>query len=185
MTLRTMLAVAAGGLLGTALRLGLDTLLPHTREEFPLSTLLVNVAGSLVLGILVARVWPVAPGWLRAGLGAGVLGSFTTFSAVAVAMIELPVATAALFLALTVVLGLLAAVVGLRLGRRPDAANAPTIDPVQRMIVRRHPARRCRRRGAAVGGDAGVRAAAVPVGGAHGERRGVGARRGAGRTGRG
>ena len=123
MTMRTILAVAIGGVLGTAARLGLDAVLPHPHDAFPWSTLIVNVLGSLALGFLVARVWPIAPDWLRAGLGAGVLGSFTTFSAVAVAMLELPLPTAALYLAVSVVLGLLAALLGLRLGRRGDAAS--------------------------------------------------------------
>ena len=130
MTLRTILAVAIGGVLGTAARLGLDTVLPHPHDAFPWSTLIVNVVGSLALGFLVARVWPNAPDWLRAGLGAGVLGSFTTFSAVAVAMIELPLPFAAVYLAVTLVLGLVAALLGLRLGRRPEASIVPSIDLV-------------------------------------------------------
>lgn len=129
MTLRLLLAVAAGGLAGTAARLAVDALLPHARDGFPWSTLLVNVLGSLLLGFLVARVWPVAPEWLRAGLGAGVLGSFTTFSALAVAMLELPPAAAAVYLAASVVLGLGAALLGLRVGRRPAASTVP-IDAV-------------------------------------------------------
>lgn len=129
MALRTLLVVAAGGVVGTGLRLGLDVLLPHETDGFPVSTLIANVLGSLVLGILVARVWPVAPDWLRAGLGAGVLGSFTTFSAIAVAMLELPLPVSALYLAVTLVLGLGAALLGLRLGRR-DAASTPPIDAV-------------------------------------------------------
>ncbi len=131
MPLRILAAVAAGGLAGTGARLAIDTLLPHARDGFPWSTLLVNVAGSLLLGLLVARVWPVAPEWARAGLGAGVLGSFTTFSAVAVAAIELPLPLAAVYLGATVLLGLAGALLGLRLGRRPEAdSSAPPIDPV-------------------------------------------------------
>ena len=56
-----VLAVLIGGILGTAARLGLDDLIPHTPTTFPLSTLIINVAGSLILGILIARVWPTAP----------------------------------------------------------------------------------------------------------------------------
>ena len=78
-----------GGLVGTGLRLGIDALLPHADDAFPWSTLLINVVGSFALGVLVARVWPTAPAWLRAGLGAGLLGSFTTFSAVAVSLVAL------------------------------------------------------------------------------------------------
>lgn len=127
LTVRSLMAVAVGGLIGTGLRLALDAALPHAASGLPVSTLIVNVLGSLALGILVARVWPKAPEWLRGGLGAGVLGSFTTFSAVAVAMIELPLPTAALYLMLSIVLGLAAALLGLRLGR-PSAARV--IDPV-------------------------------------------------------
>lgn len=121
-----VVAVAAGGLVGTGLRLAVDATLPHGPGELPLGTLLVNVAGALVLGILVARVWPIAPDWLRAGLGAGLLGSFTTFSALALATVELADAgqagIALLNVALSLVGGLAAAALGLRLGRRPGGS---------------------------------------------------------------
>ncbi|MGE3192257.1 MAG: CrcB family protein [Microbacteriaceae bacterium] len=120
-----LLAVFAGGLIGAGLRLGIDALLPHTAPgSFPWSTLLINVAGSFALGLLVARVWPTAPGWLRYGLGTGLLGAFTTFSAVVISLIQLfgeyP-AIAALYLLASLVLGLGAAGLGLRLGHRPSA----------------------------------------------------------------
>lgn len=124
----TILAVLVGGLVGTGLRLAVDVVLPHEPDAFPLGTLLVNVLGSFVLAVLVARVWPVAPGWLRAGLGAGLLGSFTTFSAIALAVVTLTAAgggwMAAVYLAVTVVAGLAAALLGLRLGGRPEAIGA-------------------------------------------------------------
>jgi fluoride exporter len=120
---RELLAVIVGGMLGTGLRFAIDSLLPHDPTGFPVSTLIVNVVGSLVLAYLVARVWPVAKPWLRAGLGAGMLGSFTTFSALAVSLVQLGFgATAAVYLALTLVLGFAAAFVGLRLGSRRTAA---------------------------------------------------------------
>jgi fluoride exporter len=117
-----LLAVCAGGLLGTGLRLGVDALLPHGDGGFPLSTLLINVIGSFALGMLVSRVWPVAPEWLRFGLGTGVVGSFTTFSAL-VASIVLLVSSGAPLIALlygvlSLVGGIGAALLGLRLGRR-------------------------------------------------------------------
>ncbi|CAN5151556.1 fluoride efflux transporter CrcB [soil metagenome] len=111
-----------GGLAGTGLRFAIDTLVPHTDSSFPLSTLVVNALGAFALGLLVSRVWPTAPGWLRAGLGAGVLGSFTTFSAFAVSLVSLGAAgermLALAYLAATLVLGFAAAALGLRLGRR-------------------------------------------------------------------
>jgi CrcB protein len=117
-----VLAVFVGGLLGTGLRLGIDALLPHsTPGTFPVSTLLINVAGSFALGLLVARVWPTAPAWMRFGLGTGLLGSFTTFSAVIASLLELNFtfpAVAVLYLGASLVGGLGAAWLGLRLGGR-------------------------------------------------------------------
>ncbi|MGI9823490.1 fluoride efflux transporter FluC [Agromyces sp. Marseille-Q5079] len=120
--MRTYLAVALGGLVGTGLRLAWDLTLPHAENEFPWSTLIVNLIGALLLGWLVGGLWtrPTMPTWVRAGVGAGVLGSFTTMSAV---MAALPLLTtsgevwlAALYLGVSVVGGLALAALGLRLG---------------------------------------------------------------------
>lgn len=125
---RALAAVVVGGMLGTALRLAIELLVPHADAEPPWGILAANTAGALVLGLLVGRVWPVAPDWLRAGLGAGLLGSFTTFSAVAVALVGMTAAdqalTAVAYLAATLVLGFGAAALGLRLGRRSDEPSA-------------------------------------------------------------
>jgi CrcB protein len=122
---RPLAAVAAvflGGLVGTAARLALDAAIPHGDSDFPLSTLLINVAGSFALGLLVAGVGPNARDWVRAGLGPGLLGSFTTFSAVVVSLLALSTSdhlpTAIVYLVLSVVLGFAAALLGLQLGRR-------------------------------------------------------------------
>lgn len=51
-------------------------------EQFPVSTLLVNVLGSFLLGVLmvfVLEVWPPTR-YVHPFLGVGVLGGFTTFS---------------------------------------------------------------------------------------------------------
>jgi len=121
-------AVLIGGIIGTGLRIGLDALIGHTDTQFPWSTLLINVVGSFALGLLVARVWPVAPAWLRAGLGAGLLGSFTTFSAFAVSLVTLTRdgfgGLAVVYLVASVAAGLGAAGLGLRLGRRPAPIGA-------------------------------------------------------------
>jgi CrcB protein len=115
-----VLAVALGGAVGTGLRFALDWLLPHHLNEFPTSTLVANVIGALVLGFIVARMWSTSPHWLRAGLGTGLLGSFTTFSAVMVSLVALGNNSewllALAYLASTLTLGLLAAFAGLRAG---------------------------------------------------------------------
>ena len=120
--MRTYLAVALGGLVGTGLRLAWDLTLPHADDQFPFSTLIVNLMGAFLLGWLVGGLWtrPTMPTWVRAGVGAGVLGSFTTMSAV---MAALPLLTsagegwiAALYLVVSAVGGLALAALGLRLG---------------------------------------------------------------------
>jgi CrcB protein len=122
-----MLAVLAGGAVGTGLRLAVDLLLPHGRADLPIGTFLVNLVGSFALGVLVARVWPVAPEWLRVALGPGLLGSFTTFSALAVSAVELTSSgadvTAIVYVAASLVGGIAAAALGIRLGA--PAASAP------------------------------------------------------------
>lgn len=113
-------AVLLGGAAGTGLRLAVELALPHGGAVFPVGTLVVNLLGSFVLGFLVGRVWPDASDWLRAGLGPGLLGSFTTFSALAVSVVELVDAgaawSAAAYLVASLVGGLVAAALGVRLG---------------------------------------------------------------------
>jgi CrcB protein len=118
---REFAAVVIGGMLGTGARLSIDV--AFASEGFPWHTLAINVVGSFLLGTLVGTVWvrPTTPPWLRAGLGVGVLGSFTTFSAVMVSAVSLSTANewmlAAGYLLASVVLGLGAAALGLRVGR--------------------------------------------------------------------
>jgi fluoride exporter len=124
-----ILAVLVGGLTGTGLRLGIDAALPHGDDGFPWSTLLINVIGSFALGMLVARVWPLAPEWVRLGLGTGLLGSFTTFSAVVASAVLLtgtgqPL-LGLLYVVITLVAGIGAAFAGVRIGHRP----VPEIGP--------------------------------------------------------
>ncbi len=130
--MRDLLAVVLGGVAGTGARFALDGVLLHEDDQFPLSTLIVNVIGAFALAYLVARVWPTAPSWLRAGLGVGLLGSFTTFSAVAVSLVSLSAAgqwiPAIAYLVATLALGLSAAWVGLRLGRPRGAVAIDEVD---------------------------------------------------------
>lgn len=128
MTPATAVAVLLGGAVGTALRAGLDLVLPHGETGFPLSTLLANVLGSFLLALAVARLWPRASPWLRAGLGTGLLGSFTTFSALAVSLTAMTqaglVPLAVGYLVLSLAAGFAAAALGLRLGRGPEPLEA-------------------------------------------------------------
>jgi CrcB protein len=127
-----LVAVLIGGAIGTGLRLGLDDLFAVPDNAFPVSTLIINVVGSLVLGFLVARVWPIAPAWIRAGVGPGILGGFTTFSAVMISMVTLAasggVLLALVYLVATLVLGIGAAALGVVVGRRRGAVPEIGVD---------------------------------------------------------
>ncbi len=74
----TYLSVMLGGALGTGARFWASGLIaPRQGEFFPLGTLVVNVLGSFVLGLLTG-LQVTGDALLRAGTAT--LGSFTTFS---------------------------------------------------------------------------------------------------------
>jgi len=116
-TARRLLLVFAGGSIGTAVRLAVGLEMPDG-GGFPVATLAVNVLGSLLIGILAARL-PQTTG-LRVFLGTGVLGGFTTYSAFMTGTVALwadaPL-LAFVYAAGSLLLGLGAAALGLRLGR--------------------------------------------------------------------
>jgi CrcB protein len=79
---RTLL-VGAGGFVGAVLRYSLGGLVSRvTAPDFPWATLVVNVTGCFVIGLLAVLTQergPVAPS-TRLFLMVGVLGGYTTFS---------------------------------------------------------------------------------------------------------
>ncbi|WP_236808981.1 fluoride efflux transporter FluC [Amycolatopsis albispora] len=77
MPVRLLGAVTLGGALGSLARFGLSVLFPHPPGGFAVSTMLVNVTGCLLIGVLYTAT--DHPLW-RAFLGVGVLGGYTTYS---------------------------------------------------------------------------------------------------------
>ena len=78
------LAVAIGGALGSVARYALSSwIFDITSQKFPYATLIVNVAGSFVMGILFVVIVERAalPAEMRSLLMIGFIGAFTTFSA--------------------------------------------------------------------------------------------------------
>src|SRR5262245_19731321 len=74
--------IAVGGGLGALARYGLTRLLPAEPRTFPWATFLTNIAGCLLIGVLmvlISQVWSAHP-LVRPFFGVGVLGGFTTFS---------------------------------------------------------------------------------------------------------
>lgn len=78
----TVAMVLVGGAVGAPLRYLVDLAVQSRHDSvFPWGTFLVNVVGSLVLGVLAGVVaTTAAPGWLLPLLGTGVCGALTTFS---------------------------------------------------------------------------------------------------------
>jgi fluoride exporter len=81
----TSAVVGVGGAVGSVARYLLSLAGPDG-HGFPWPTLAVNLTGAFALGLLAGALWtrPGAPPLLRPFLGTGVLGGFTTFSALAV-----------------------------------------------------------------------------------------------------
>lgn len=81
--MKELLAVAAGGAVGAVARYLTYVLAGQLLgTAFPFGTLIVNIVGSFVMGVLVegmALVWTIGP-QLRLFLAVGILGAFTTFS---------------------------------------------------------------------------------------------------------
>lgn len=109
-----LLVIAAGGAVGAAGRYGAALAWPTADAAFPWTTLLVNVVGCALMGVLMVLVTErfSAPALVRPFLGTGVLGGFTTFSTYAAdaeRLFRLDAAgTAVLSLVLTLALALLA-----------------------------------------------------------------------------
>ena len=79
----TILAIASGGAIGAVMRYGVNiSAVKLWGADFPWATLIVNVAGSFVMGLLIAvfaHLWQPSE-TLRIFLVTGLLGAFTTFS---------------------------------------------------------------------------------------------------------
>ena len=91
MTPGLFLAVALAGGAGATLRLFLDGVVrARVRTTLPVGTLLINVVGSLVLGLvtgLTLAAW-LPEAW-HLVLGGGLMGGFTTFSTASVETVRL------------------------------------------------------------------------------------------------
>ena len=116
-------AISVGGALGASARYGVERAIPAASDGFPWATFLINVSGSLVLGVfLVVVLERLRPSrYLRPFVATGFIGSFTTFSTFAVETDLLikdgHIATAAAYMVSTLTVGLLCAWLGVVIGR--------------------------------------------------------------------
>ncbi|MCZ2806853.1 fluoride efflux transporter CrcB [Modestobacter sp. VKM Ac-2983] len=117
------LAAALGGVLGAVARWGVAGAFPSSAGGWPWATLLVNLTGCALIGVLLAVLLARHPdsAWLRPFLATGVLGGYTTFSTFAVETVQLVEGGAALlaggYVLVSVIGGVLAVLAGLTAGR--------------------------------------------------------------------
>ncbi len=121
----TYLIVFLGGGMGAALRHGINIAVARLAgTAFPYATLLINISGSLVMG-LVAGYFAFrsgGPQHLRLFLTTGILGGYTTFSAFSLDAVLLyergEIGAAAAYVVGSVVLSILGLMIGLALVRQ-------------------------------------------------------------------
>ena len=121
--MKSILLVGLGGFIGSVARYKLGGLVLHltAQERFPYGTFAVNILGCLAIGILAGfaeRYELFGPG-TRLFLFTGLLGGFTTFSAFGLDAVFLvrrgELLVAALYAGASVVLGIAAVWLGLKL----------------------------------------------------------------------
>ena len=115
--------VAVGGAVGAWLRWRIGVHWPVRPGELPATTLVVNLTGAFLLGLVIATWLERRPQRLvaHALVGTGVLGSYTTFSTMTVEAVTLVEADRLLlaggYLAMSLMAGVVVMGLGLRLGR--------------------------------------------------------------------
>lgn len=114
------LLVGAGGALGAMTRYGFASLVTRIWPmTFPVATLLINIVGSLAMGLFVGLMARFVPSWqdsARLFVAVGILGGFTTFSSFSLDTIVLIERGEWLLAGAYVLLSVVVCLVGLYLG---------------------------------------------------------------------
>lgn len=113
--------VGLGGGLGAMSRYGVGVLVGRWGSGvFPMGTVVVNIAGSLMMGLFIGYLARATPEWQASGrlfAAVGFLGGFTTFSAFSLDVVTLlergHVFTAIIYGAISYTVPVLALIVGL------------------------------------------------------------------------
>jgi fluoride exporter len=117
--LKNFILVGLGGAAGSMFRYALSLLMIN--RVFPLATLVVNIAGSFVIGLVLAlavKNESFAGNW-KLFLATGICGGFTTFSAFSAENLQLlqngRTGMSLLYIAISIVAGIGAAFLGYKL----------------------------------------------------------------------
>lgn len=123
--MKKIISVGVGGALGSLCRHFVQSIpLQGGTLYRPILTMGINISGSFLLGFLIILFTKhfSVPDWLRAGLTAGVLGGYTTFSTFCKEAVTLynagHIVFAALYLSGSLLLGLAAAWLGILAAER-------------------------------------------------------------------
>ena len=119
--MNAFLLVGIGGAIGSIARYGSGVLVGRVwSSSFPLATMLVNIAGSLIMGLFIGWLARSTPAWqadARLFFAVGVLGGFTTLSSFSLDTVVLlergEIGQAALYLAVSVAVSIAALFAGL------------------------------------------------------------------------
>ncbi len=121
--MRAALAIAVAGAVGALARWGVGSWFGQRFPTFAWGTLVVNVSGSFVLGVLFALLIERASGspTMRLALTTGLMGAYTTFSTFSLETFRMfedgATGSALTNIGLSLVLGLGAVWLGITLGR--------------------------------------------------------------------
>ena len=134
-----LVAVFAGGFIGTVARAALAQELPVAAGQWPWATFGANIAGALLLGYFVTRLQERLPlsSYRRPLLGTGICGGLSTFSTMQVEILKMLSAhaygLAAAYAAASIAAGYAAVHLSTALVRRVPAVRGPVArGPVRR-----------------------------------------------------
>ena len=117
--IKNILLIGLGGGIGSMCRYTVSLLLVN--KSFPVATLLINISGSFIIGLVAA--YALKNEWFAANwklfLATGICGGFTTFSAFSLENLQLlqqgKYLWALLYIAASIVMGLIATFFGYKL----------------------------------------------------------------------
>jgi CrcB protein len=114
------LLVGAGGAIGAMARFGFANLVARLWPmSFPLATLVINIIGSIAMGLFIGLMVRLLPAWqedARLFVAVGILGGFTTFSSFSLDTIVLIERGELLLAGAYVLLSVVVCLIGLYLG---------------------------------------------------------------------
>ncbi|WP_378941224.1 CrcB family protein [Mesorhizobium sp. ANAO-SY3R2] len=123
-----IILVIVGGALGAMLREFTMLMVPHLAYGFPLDILVANIVAAFLLGLVTAlHTRKVLSDSVNTMVGTGVMGGLSTFSSFAYGSVVLMAASTAsalvalAYVVISVVVGYLAVIVGLKLGGQSSA----------------------------------------------------------------